>query len=218
MSDEEYASGADDGVDLGDAGDRVEEVVWVPSRLPVTEQRMLQAAHDKNKLGNSRCMLCAYADDKTGSARKVTEIYELESTQRRNMDQEELFKAIVKKFNDELIEHRRRYLGDVNAKKICIEEVRRHFLGNHDRDIKRMLEDRMDYLSEFTVALEEGGLWLKNNNDPSAPLMPHRQNMNTYVVAIRTMESLYNRLQSKSSLANTSGVGKKKRPLPKGAR
>ena len=208
-------SDSEDDALLQDPEERgIEEVTWIPARLPVTEGRMLQTANDAATLGSTRCLLCLYANFETECGPKMKEIYEFEAAHRRNMQPDELFKGIANKFNDELIAHRQQFLGDRDARKITVPEVRRHFSANHDRDIRRMLEEKMDYLESTSVALEEGGLWERNLNDPTMPLRPNRQNIVTYINVIKQMDALFNRLQNKNSLAATSGVGKRKRGLP----
>lgn len=202
MSDSELESDRED--------NQAPEPTWVPSCLPATEQRLALEADDTLRIGNNSCLLCELADPKTKCAPKIKEIYDFEHANRRNIESSELYKAIARKFNEEIVQFRRQWGHDTNARTITVPEVRRHFLGNHDRDILRMMENRMDYLDSMARALEEGGLWMRNARDPSQPLMPNRQNVVTYINVTREQHSLYKELRAKNGVSRNNMVGKRK--------
>ena len=183
--------------------------IWVPTMLDSTKRKLEKVKADRQANANRKCPLCELANEDTGSSGKLAEILGFESSYRRAMQPDTLYKAIRDKYNREIVRRRREVFKDTSITEITLSQVRQHFQDNHDRDWRRMLEDRLDYLHESAEQLEQSGLWMKNVNAPDdSPLQPNPKTFSTYIGISTKMENLYHRLTATNSL-NASKVGKR---------
>lgn len=186
--------------------------VWVPTMLDSTKTKIEKLEHDRRANANTKCLLCELANDDTGSTGKLAEILHFERDYRRTMQTDTLYKAIRDKYNREIVRRRREVFKDREVKEITLSMIRQHFEDNHDRDWKRMLEDRLDYLHASAEQLERSGLWIKNIKAVGdSPAQPNPKTFATYIGVTTKMENLYHRLTTTNSLA-VSRVGKRTLP------
>lgn len=190
-------------------GEQDDSPVWVPTMLETTKTKLETLKQDKRENGNRKCLLCGLANLDTECQGKMAEILKFERDYRRSMQSNLLFKAIRNKYNREIVRRRRETFRETNAPEITLAQIRQHFQDNHDRDWKRMLEDRLDYLHASAEQLEQSGLWIKNARDEEAAPQPNPKTFSTYIGIATKMENLYHRLTATHSL-NNSKVGKRR--------
>jgi hypothetical protein len=189
------------------AGDKEEEEgpLWVPAMLESTREKVDELKRDAVACRHTSCLLCEIAIPENGCTGHMAEILAFERSQRRHMKPNILFEAICRMYNRDIIMRRRVIVGDKESREITLAEARSHFLGNHDRDWRRMMEDRLDYLGAAAEELEKIGLWQINERDPNSPIQPNGKNFGIYTSITTRMENIYQRLQGTPS---TSKVGK----------
>lgn len=190
--------------------ERDESPVWIPTMLDVTKNKLEKVKQDRRDNANSKCLLCELANEETGSSGKLAEILQFERDYRRSMQSDTLYKAIRDKYNKEIVRRRREVFKERNVREITLSQIRQHFQDNHDRDWRRMLEDRLDYLHASAEQLEQSGLWIKNAKaEGDEPPQPNPKTFSTYIGIATKMENLYHRLTTNSLGASKVG----KRPL-----
>jgi len=174
-----------------DDDDDDDEPLWVPAMLESTQARVRTAKKDAERVRG--CMLCELATGETGCAAKFGEILSLERKYRRAMTPDILYKAIRDKYNDQIVRMILERYPTRNAREITLPEVRLHFDGNHDRDFKRMLENKLDYIDAAANQLEQSALWLRDaKKDPvDGPLKPDFRHFEIYIKLTSKMRELY---------------------------
>jgi hypothetical protein len=98
-----------------------------------------------------------------------------------------------------------------NAREMSLAEVRQHFQGNHDRDSKRYIEDRLEYLKAAASELERSGLWLrdaKKIGSTETELRPDFRNWGIYLQMTSKMRDLYRDMTGLGVNVSVSRVGK----------
>jgi hypothetical protein len=211
------SDGFSEGEDLEDkTGAEAEDdlPVWVPTMLEGTRDRVHTAKTDAAKTGKS-CMLCELATGETGCAVKFGEILKLEKDHRRNMKPDILHQSICDKYNSQIVRMLKERFPKRNAREITLSEVRIHFSANHDRDFRRMLEDRLDYFNAAANELERSGLWLRDAKrgfgDEDEALRPDFRNFDIYIKLTSKMRDLYRDMTGlgvSGSSSSSSRVGK----------
>jgi hypothetical protein len=185
--------------------------VWVPTMLEETRERVATAKRDAAQAPRT-CMLCVLATGETGCALKFSEILNFERQHRRNMQPDILHQALCDKYNTQIVRMLKERFPQRNDREMTLPEVRQHFQGNHDRDPRRYIEDRLEYLKNAAAELERSGLWLhdakKIGRAEETELRPDFKNWDIYLKMTAKMRDLYRDMSGLGVNVSVSRVGK----------
>jgi hypothetical protein len=192
-----------------------DQPVWVPTMLEETRDRITTAKRDAAQAPRS-CMLCELATGETGCALKFNEILTYERQYRRSMQPDILHQALCDKYNTQIVRMLKERFPQRNAREMSLAEVRQHFQGNHDRDSKRYIEDRLEYLKAAASELERSGLWLRDakkigrgtGEEADTELRPDFRNWDIYLKMTSKMRDLYRDMTGLGVNLSVSRVGK----------
>jgi hypothetical protein len=193
-----------------------DEPVWVPAQLEVTRKRVQNAREDSRHV--RKCVLCELATGETHCTGKFADLLNYEKRYRRAMEPEILYKAMADLYNKDIVRMKKerpnyalsREERNFDLRETTLAEMRQHFEADHDRDWKRMLENRLDYLNASARQLEESSLWQQNVKSPGDPLRPDGRNIDTYLKITEKMEKLYQKLSGNNGVT-AQRIGKQPR-------